>query len=51
MHDRADAQVTLGIVLLAEGKKDDAVAAFSAGGSGSQAAIAHLWALYANRKA
>ena len=51
VHDRADAQMTLGIVLLAEGKKEDAVAAFgSASSSSTQAPAAHLWTLYANRK-
>ena len=51
VRDPADAHVMLGIVLLAEGKKDDALASFNnAASSASQAPIAHLWTLYANRK-
>jgi tetratricopeptide (TPR) repeat protein len=51
VRDPADAHVILGIVLLAEGKKEDALASFNAASSSaSQAPIAHLWTLYANRK-
>jgi len=51
VRDPADAHVILGIVLLAEEKKEDALASFNAASSSaSQAPIAHLWTLYANRK-
>jgi tetratricopeptide (TPR) repeat protein len=47
VRDREDAQITLGIVLLAQGKKEEAVAAFTAAGSSP---VVKLWTLYANRK-
>jgi tetratricopeptide (TPR) repeat protein len=51
LKDMADAQTTLGIALLAAGKKADAVAALdkaaAAGGAGG--AVAHVWSLYGKR--
>jgi tetratricopeptide (TPR) repeat protein len=47
VRDREDAQITLGIVLLAQGKKEEAVAAFNGAGASP---VAKLWTLYANRK-
>jgi hypothetical protein len=47
VRDREDAQITLGIVLLAAGKKDEAIAAFNSAGSSP---VAKLWTLYASRK-
>src|SRR4029077_15825064 len=51
LKDAADAQTTLGIALLAAGKKADAVAALdkaaAAGGAGGQ--VAHVWSLYGKR--
>jgi tetratricopeptide (TPR) repeat protein len=53
LKDAADAQTTLGIALLAAGKKADAVAALdkaaAAGGAGGQ--VAHVWSLYGKRSA
>ena len=53
LKDAADAQTTLGIALLAAGKKADAVAALdkaaAAGGAGGQ--VAHVWSLYGKRAA
>jgi tetratricopeptide (TPR) repeat protein len=53
LKDMTDAQTTLGIVLLAAGKKADAVAALdkasAAGGAGGQ--VAHVWSLYGKRSA
>jgi tetratricopeptide (TPR) repeat protein len=53
LKDMADAQTTLGIALLAAGKKADAVAALdkaaAAGGAGGQ--VAHVWSLYGKRSA
>jgi tetratricopeptide (TPR) repeat protein len=53
LKDAADAQTTLGIALLAAGKKADAVAALdkaaAAGGAGGQ--VAHVWSLYGTRAA
>lgn len=49
--DRADAQLTLGIVLMAAGKRAEAAAAFkSAEASASVAPIARVWGIYASRK-
>ena len=48
LKDAADAQMTLGIVLLSEGKKDDAAKAFAqAGQTPSAQASARVWSLYA----
>ena len=53
LKDMADAQTTLGIALLAAGKKADAVAALdkaaAMGGAGGQ--VAHVWSLYGKRSA
>jgi tetratricopeptide (TPR) repeat protein len=53
LKDAADAQTTLGIALLAAGKKADAVAALdkaaAAGGAAGQ--VAHVWSLYGKRSA
>jgi tetratricopeptide (TPR) repeat protein len=53
LKDPADAQTTLGLVLLASGKRPEALAAFdkaaTLGGSGGQ--VAHVWALYGRRDA
>jgi len=51
LKDMADAQTTLGIVLLAAGKKDQAVAAFekAAAAQGAAAQVAHVWTLYGKR--
>ena len=51
LKDPADAQTTLGIVLLAAGKKDQAVAAFekAAAAPGAAAQVAHVWTLYGKR--
>jgi tetratricopeptide (TPR) repeat protein len=53
LKDMTDAQTTLGIALLAAGKKADAVAALdkaaAAGGAGGQ--VAHVWSLYGKRSA
>ena len=47
LKDPADAQITLGIVLLSEGKKDDAAKAFAqAAQNPKMQAQAHVWALY-----
>jgi tetratricopeptide (TPR) repeat protein len=53
LKDAVDAQTTLGIVLLAAGKKDQAVAAFekAAAAQGSAAQVAHVWTLYGKRTA
>jgi hypothetical protein len=46
--DMADAQMTLGIVLLSQGKKDEAIQAFTqAGASANYAGMAKVWTLYA----
>jgi tetratricopeptide (TPR) repeat protein len=51
VRDMADAQVTLGVILLAAGKKEEALAAFRAAEqSATQAAVARMWAMFANRK-
>lgn len=50
VRDAADANITLGIVLIAKGDKAGAAAAFAAASSGRQAPVAHLWSVYANRK-
>jgi tetratricopeptide (TPR) repeat protein len=51
LKDMADAQTTLGIALLAAGKRADAVAALdkaaTMGGAGG--AVAHVWSLYGKR--
>jgi len=51
LKDMADAQTTLGIALLAAGKKADAVTALdkaaAVGGAGGQ--VAHVWSLYGKR--
>jgi tetratricopeptide (TPR) repeat protein len=53
LKDAADAQTTLGIVLLAAGKRPEALAAFdkaaTLGGAAGQ--VAHVWALYGRRDA
>jgi tetratricopeptide (TPR) repeat protein len=53
LKDAADAQTTLGIALLAAGKKADAVVALdkaaAAGGAAGQ--VAHVWSLYGKRSA
>jgi tetratricopeptide (TPR) repeat protein len=53
LKDAADAQTTLGIVLLAAGKTQDALAALdkaaAMGGAGGQ--VAHVWTLYGRRAA
>ena len=48
LKDPADAQTTLGIALLAAGKKDQAVATFekAATSQGAAAQVAHVWTLY-----
>jgi hypothetical protein len=47
--DLADAQLTLGIVLLSQGKKDEALQLFQqAGGSANLAPIARIWSMYAS---
>jgi hypothetical protein len=52
LKDPADAQTTLGVVLLAAGKKPEAVAAFdkAATGGGSAGQVAHVWSLYGKRE-
>ena len=51
LKDAADAQTTLGVVLLAAGKKPEAVAAFEKAqmGGGSAGSVAHVWSLYGKR--
>ena len=53
LKDMADAQTTLGIALLAAGKKAEGVAALdkaaALGGAGGQ--VAHVWSLYGKRSA
>ncbi|HEX3483888.1 MAG TPA: hypothetical protein VHT51_02440 [Micropepsaceae bacterium] len=53
LKDPADAQTTLGLVLLAAGKRPEALAAFdkaaALGGSGGQ--VAHVWGLLGRRDA
>ena len=53
LKDPADAQTTLGLVLLAAGKRPEALAAFdkaaAVGGAGGQ--VAHVWGLYGRREA
>jgi tetratricopeptide (TPR) repeat protein len=53
LKDPADAQTTLGLVLLAAGKRPEALAAFdkaaTLGGAGGQ--VAHVWSLYGKREA
>ena len=53
LKDPADAQTTLGLVLLAGGKRAEAIAAFdkaaALGGAGGQ--VAHVWRLYGKRDA
>jgi len=53
LKDPADAQTTLGVVLLAAGKKPEALAAFdkAAMPGGSAGQVAHVWALYGRRDA
>lgn len=53
LKDPADAKTTLGIVLLAAGKKDQAVAAFDDAAKDQSAAgqVAHVWTLYGKRSA
>jgi tetratricopeptide (TPR) repeat protein len=53
LKDAADAETTLGIVLLAAGKKDQAVAAFdkAATDRGAAGQVAHVWTLYGKRSA
>lgn len=53
LKDAADAQTTLGIVLLAAGKKADAVAALdkAAATGGAAGQVAHVWSLYGKRSA
>ncbi len=48
LKDAADTQLTLGIVLLSEGKKDEAAKAFAqAGQAANSRNAARIWALYA----
>lgn len=51
LKDAADAQTTLGIALLAAGKKDQAVAAFekAAAAQGAAGQVAHVWTLFGKR--
>ncbi|HEX5282379.1 MAG TPA: hypothetical protein VFW28_20035 [Micropepsaceae bacterium] len=51
LKDMADAETTLGIALLAAGKKDQAVAEFDKAAAAPTAAaqIAHVWTLYGKR--
>jgi tetratricopeptide (TPR) repeat protein len=51
LKDTADAQTTLGIALLAAGKKDQAVAAFekAAATQGAAGQVAHVWTLFGKR--
>ena len=51
LKDMADAETTLGIVLLAAGKKDQAVAEFDKAAATQTAAaqVAHVWTLYGKR--
>jgi tetratricopeptide (TPR) repeat protein len=51
LKDTADAQTTLGIALLAAGKKADALAALdkAAATAGAGAQVAHVWSLYGRR--
>ena len=53
LKDPADAQTTLGLVLLAGGKRAEAIAAFdkaaALGGAGGQ--VAHVWSLFGKRDA
>jgi len=53
LKDPADAQTTFGLVLLAAGKRPEALAAFdkaaALGGAGGQ--VAHVWSLYSKRDA
>jgi len=53
LKDAADAQTTLGIVLLAAGKRDDALAALdkAAAMGGSAGQVAHVWTLFGRRTA
>jgi tetratricopeptide (TPR) repeat protein len=53
LKDTADAETTLGIVLLAAGKKDQAVAEFDKAAADQSAAgqVAHVWTLYGKRSA
>ena len=52
LKDMADAQTTLGIVLLAAGKKDEATQAFdkAAMAQTPSAAVAHVWSIYSRRQ-
>lgn len=51
LKDTADAETTLGIVLMAAGKKDQAVAEFDKAAAAQSAAaqVAHVWTLYGKR--
>ena len=51
LKDAADAETTLGIVFLAAGKKDQAVAEFDKAAAAQTAAaqVAHVWTLYGKR--
>ena len=53
LKDPADAQTTLGIALLAAGKREEALAALdkaaAMGGAGGQ--VAHVWTLFGRRSA
>jgi tetratricopeptide (TPR) repeat protein len=53
LKDAADAQTTLGIALLAAGKKDQAVAAFekATAAQGAAGQVAHVWTLFGKRAA
>lgn len=53
LKDAADAQTTLGIVLLAAGKREDALAALdkAAAMGGAAGQVAHVWTLYGRRTA
>jgi tetratricopeptide (TPR) repeat protein len=53
LKDPADAQTTLGVVLLAAGKREEALAALDKGAAlgGAAGQVAHVWALYGRRDA
>jgi tetratricopeptide (TPR) repeat protein len=51
VRDMADAHITLGVILLAAGKKAEAIAEFKAAeASAAQAPVARMWAMFAGRK-
>ena len=51
VRDPADARITLGVILLAAGKKAEALEAFRAAEqTAAQAPVARMWVMYAGRK-